>query len=464
MVRACLPCLLLLFMVASTISLYQGGYYPTAVRYPAPTALSYDGFYGRTSYPTNTYRPTTYSRTSYPATSYPTSSYVPAYSALIKNSYSTGSNIPLCKAGGEMLLKVFVEKDYKPVLNAKVSYVDNKGLKTVSTNQYGLASLTVYGCSVALMVYHKEDNPVYRTVDLLSCTTRTEKVVINVDDKCNFNLKFTNTDNDIVIESGDEHQIISIIYDSSYDHTGHEEVVAKTACITAGQVGDKLKVVIKSQYSNIFNVLETTITSDRAAVMARPPQLDDDKKQFDIVVISNAHVDDYVLCNHFRFRLKADDDTLQENQWTVETHFYGGFYEGVLAGRKWLLFGEYPFTIKDPNDPNVPKTVVAKRFPYDFKGNVMVSDCDGNYQSIEHPDNGEDYTYSDSTDPVNQNRPEMLFLVGCFCNNVPSMKVGDFFAIGKYVLPSGTGTGSITSDPYATHCAPICDANPPSTY
>ena len=81
----------------------------------------------------------------------------------------------------------------RPAVDAIISYVDDDLTGTVKTNKYGMASIPVYGCSVSLIVYHKKGNPVYKTVDLFSCTAREEKVVIKVDDACNFNLHFSNT-------------------------------------------------------------------------------------------------------------------------------------------------------------------------------------------------------------------------------------------------------------------------------
>ena len=94
---------------------------------------------------------------------------------------------------GKIMLRLYVEDDGKPVSDAKVNYVDSKLIDTVSTDLYGYVAIPVYGCTVALIVYHKLDNPVFKTVDLLSCTTREEKVVIKLEAKCNFNIYFENT-------------------------------------------------------------------------------------------------------------------------------------------------------------------------------------------------------------------------------------------------------------------------------
>jgi len=423
----CLTDLVLLLMVASP-------------------AISFNRNYMRSSYPRTSYRPAYYSRTSHPRTSHPRTShpaisYVPAYSAKVKNSDSAVSNVPLCKAGGQLLLQVFVEKDDNPVLNAMVSYVDNKGMKTVSTDQNGLASLTVFGCSVALIINHKDGNPVYKTVDLLSSTTSTKQVVIKVDDRCNFNLVFSYTDLNSdncgsvprsLIQCGDENQLISLIYSSTSNHIGYEQVVAKTACITAGEVGDNLKVVLVSQVGNINNVLDITITDFRTAVVALPPQLPYNF-EYDIVLTANTvQSDELELMNHlFNFALlnanPSSDIEYDENKnnKVFMDLFSATVKKGLMQDEKRLLAVQFEVESAD-------NEVV-------LEGNVVVNDSDGNYQSVQYPTSN--YVLGN------------WFLVGCFCNNAPSMKARDFFPLGMYC------TDSQLDEIYRFVCNSNCNVN-----
>jgi len=394
------------------------------------------------------------SRYSYPRTSYGRT-YGSGYGSAYKTSYNAVSKAPLCKANGKIMLRLYVEDDGKPVSDAKVNYVDSKLIDTVSTDLYGYVAIPVYGCTVALIVYHKLDNPVFKTVDLLSCTTREEKVVIKLEAKCNFNIYFENTGRGAgtsttdCTKCGDENQLVSYIYKSD-DHTGSGQAVAgNPACITAGDVGDMLMLVLETQYANIFNVLKITITDNRYAVVSLPPQLVDDsdntfdQPKYDFIVNSNTFEDDDKILNRIRrwaiIPKRGLANFIQSDAGTYTDMSSIGVEVGTLKDDKWLLAVLF-HTSRNSDFTDV-----------DLEGNVVVIDYYGNYQSVEHPDNGDDYDEA------------KWFLVGCFCKNVPSMKEGDFIPIGKYVTDDGDAAGDVTDitvDPYATHCNSLCVNNP----
>jgi len=377
-----------------------------------------------------------------------TSGYTPSYSTGSTSGYTPGYSTGSTSGYTTGYYKNSYNKGYlRPAVDAIISYVDDDLTGTVKTNKYGMASIPVYGCSVSLIVYHKNGNPVYKTVDLFSCTDREEKVVIKVDDACNFNLHFSNTgygpgDNDGTdgnektpcVNCGDLNQLVDFFYKSD-DHTGHGEAVAKTTCITAGDDGDNLMVMLKSQYGNMFNVLNITITEYRSAVMALPPQLPD-AETYEMVFISNTYETEETVLNNIRnnwILWGENSGNLANNQRFTDKTSHA-VETGNMDNDRWALLVLFE-TSEDDNDMGDE---------VDLEGNVVVIDCDGNYQTVEHPD-------MDDTDDY---REGMSFMVGCFCNNAPSVKPGDFFPVGKYI----TGTGTVIQ--YDANCKEICDDNP----
>lgn len=381
----------------------------------------YGSYYGGNAYGSNSYAPSRYNHYSRPSTSY----YAPKT-----------SEVPICSKVKTVLRVLVVEqKDGKCVNGAHVSYVDSKTCGDKTTNSKGYVNLVITGCRVGLIVYRKNGEPVHRDVDLTSCTSKYEKVVITMNDACDFDLKLAHegigpgdgaggapatSDCD---DCGDEDQLVSLIYKSG-EHTGTTQAVAEVVCITAGNSGEKLKVIATSQYGNTFNVLDVTVMTNtfdsRFAVMALPYRLDPTSK-YDLVFTSNTFEDDMMILNSILlWGMVNENDMTTINDGTGDL-FSAAIAEMALMNDKWLLWIQYHTSIDGATMTDV-----------DLEGNVVVVDCNGNYRTVEHPDNGDDYAEGD------------YFVVGCFCANAPSLAVeSNFKTIGTY---------SATLPTYANDC------------
>lgn len=400
-------CLLVIFALSSCSANY-GSYYG-------------GNAYGSNSYGSNSYAPSRYNHYSRPSTSY----YAPKT-----------SEVPICSKVKTVLRVLVVEqKDGKCVNGAHVSYVDSKTCGDKTTNSKGYVNLVITGCRVGLIVYRKNGEPVHRDVDLTSCTSKYEKVVITMKDACDFDLKLAHEGigpgdgagaggNSDCMKCGDEDQLVSLIYKSG-EHTGTTQAVAEVVCITAGNSGEKLKVIATSQYGNTFNVLDVTVMTNtfdsRFAVMALPYRLDPNSK-YDLVFTSNTFEDDMMILNTISAWGIINEDGMTTLGTGTGDKFSGSIAEMALMNDKWLLWIQY-HTSPDDSTTDV-----------DLEGNVVVVDCNGNYRTVEHPDNGDDYNEGD------------YFLVGCFCANAPSLAVESNFKTIGTVLSMADGPPNYAMD------------------
>jgi len=330
-------------------------------------------------------------------------------------SYTSLAKVPLCKTGYTKL-EVFVTDGTVKVASARINYVDSNKLNMVVTDQHGFKSIQIKGCSVGLIIYHNADNPVYRNVDLSSCTSRVENVVIDISEKCDFVVEYSfmglMANMAMCMDCGLDNQIVSYLYQSA-EHTGHKQVGSGSVCVNAGDMGQNFKMIATSQYGTVFNVLDITIlmNDNRRGVMALPPKVD---LPYDILFISNTYEsggETNVLNDILAWKFESEAMETVKNTDGMGI-VLNDIFSGAVAVDRFDEFTEkkWAFGI----------SFLINALNVDLEGNIVLMDMNGNYQTVEHPNAGIDY---DGT----------FFFVGCFCKNVPSLAPGDFVKVGTYV-------------------------------
>jgi len=181
--------------------------------------------------------------------------------------------IPLCKTETIWLTVLVLDNERgKKVEGALVFLVDIGNFKHQRTDKYGVAKFQVTGCNIGLTVYAKDEHAKYKNVDLTSCTTTAEKVVVTLNKECNFYVffwqKFIFEDYKFLAD------LVTFMWKSDHK-TGHGQAVGgqllSPLCIDV-EYDEKFKMIATSQSGPGFTILHFTSHGDGAVIALPIPE------------------------------------------------------------------------------------------------------------------------------------------------------------------------------------------------
>lgn len=357
------------------------------------TCLSY-------SYPASSYHKSHYGRNDYhPTKSYygqkskavykPTKS---TYKSTSKSSNKQVSKVPLCTTGTTSLTVLVKYQINGAVIKDAVIWIkDSKDMKPFHTNGKGNVKVAVTGCSVGITV-GTGGQPVYRHVDLTSCTSREEKVVVEIGKKCDFTVFFSEKDN------SEEYSLCTYMYVSGANTGEGVADCEPYLCVKAGETGEKFKMITSSQSGNWYNYGEMIITDARVINILVPPKVD---IQLDLLINLNIFEDSDEQDTYEWNGVMVWSETavLDDSALWLEDDYCFGIKDNVLSDQNYLIVVQFEEAADEEN----------------LLGNAALIDGESNVASVVI--NGETYV------------ADNWWVLGCLCNG----DVDSFVPVNSFI-------------------------------